>query len=89
MRAGDLLREAAGALAGSRSRTLLTSAGVTVGSLAEVAVIVAVSVSPSEAVAGISTWAVRLSDSWLARMPVLSMEKLVGQLFPETVTSKL
>ncbi len=34
MRFGDLLREAARALAASRSRTLLTGAGVTVGSLA-------------------------------------------------------
>jgi ABC-type antimicrobial peptide transport system permease subunit len=39
MRAGDLLREAAGALAGSRSRTLLTSAGVTVGSLALILIV--------------------------------------------------
>ena len=39
MRTGDLLREAGGALAGSRSRTLLTGAGVTVGSLALVLIV--------------------------------------------------
>ncbi len=39
MRTRDLLREAAGALRGSRSRTLLTGAGVTVGSLALILIV--------------------------------------------------
>ena len=34
MRTGDLLRESFSALSGSRSRTLLTSTGITVGTLA-------------------------------------------------------
>lgn len=39
MRPGDLLREAAGALRGSRSRTVLTGAGVSVGALALILIV--------------------------------------------------
>ncbi len=62
---------------------------VVAGSLTEVAVIVAASVSHAAAAAGISTAAVKLTDSPSAMVPVLSIERLVGQVLPETERSKL
>ncbi len=60
-----------------------------VGSLTEVAVIVAISVSPGEAEGGTSTSTLNVTDSPSEMVPVLSMDRFVGQALPETERSKL
>ncbi len=61
----------------------------TVGLATEMAVTSTVSVAYHSASMGTVTSIVKVADSRWAIVPVLPTERLVGQLFPETVRSKL